>query len=59
MHACENVQFCSRARRLVNWKGAVELWVKCVMRKFAVCVRLYVHIHVTQFTAAPAKRGVW
>ena len=30
MHACENVQFCSRARLLVNWKGAVELWVKCV-----------------------------
>jgi len=57
MHACENVQFCSRARLLVNWKGAVELWVKCVMRKFAVCVRLYVHIHVTQFTAANAACG--
>ena len=25
------------------WKGAVEQWVKCVMRKFVVCVRLYVH----------------
>jgi len=23
-----------------NWKGAVERWVKCVMRKFAVCGRL-------------------
>ena len=24
-------------------KGAVERWVKCIMRKFAVCGRSYVH----------------
>ena len=40
-----------------NWKGAVQRWVKCIMRKFALCGRSYVHGGVCLFYAGTANAG--